>query len=441
MLWGMRETLDQLTTETTKLAAASVWSLPDGESVDALEASCRLEQAAVAIKLHLIRHIEVRGIPAAQRFRSTASWLCSRLRLDLRQARELVETAAALDRRPAVDDALRAGAVDVRQAAVIAAAVNDIPAVAGDEAVAAAETMLLKHAAEWPPHKLHRLGERILEHVAPEIAEQTEQEALDRADARAYAKRSLKLTRPEDGQVRLLGSLTAEDAATVGAALDPLCVPRPGDERGPGQRRADALVDICRLALRTGELPDNGGSPPQLAVTIPFDVVGGQLMTGTLDNGERLGPAVVRRLACDAQILPMVLGGAGQVLDAGRARRLATGPVRRALVVRDGGCAFPSCDRPPRWCDGHHLTPWSEGGGTALDNLVLLCRHHHRMIHDGPWQVRLGTDGLPEFIPPPWVDPRQRPRRNGYHRRIWLDPTTAGGPGSLSSPGPARQSG
>lgn len=409
--------MDQLTTETVKLAALRIWSLSDTEAVGALEAAFRLEQEAIAVQLHLIRHIEGCGIPSAQRFRSTASWLQAQLRLDPQPARERVKAAAALDRRTVVDDALCTGAVDARQAAVIAAAVNDMPAAAGDEAVAAAETMLINYAAEWAPHQLRRLGERILEHVAPEIAEQSEREALDRADARAYAKRSLTLTRPEDGQVRIFGSLTVEDAAIVNAALDPLCVPRPADERTPAERRADALVDICRLALRTGDLPDNGGSPPQLAVTVPFDVVEGQLQTGTLDNGQHLGPAAMRRLACDAQILPIVLGGAGQVLDAGRARRLASGPVRRALVVRDRGCAYPGCDRPPRWCDAHHLVPWSEGGATALDNLVLLCRHHHRVIHAGDWQVRLGTDNLPEFIPPPWTDPRQRPRRNGYHRR------------------------
>ena len=130
-----------------------------------------------------------------------------------------------------------------------------------------------------------------------------------------------------------------------------------------------------------------------------------------------MSPPVVRRLACDAQLLPIVLGGAGQVLDAGRARRLATGPLRRALVVRDRGCAFPTCDRPPRWCDGHHVVPWTAGGPTRLDNLVLLCRQHHRLLHHGDWTVRIAGDGLPEFLPPPVLGEQQHPRRNRYHRR------------------------
>jgi hypothetical protein len=174
---------------------------------------------------------------------------------------------------------------------------------------------------------------------------------------------------------------------------------------------------VCRLALRTGDLPDSGGEPPQLAVTVACDPLTRAFNVGRLDTGDRVSPATVRRLACDAQVVPLVLGGAGQVLDAGRSRRLATGPLRRALVVRDRGCAFPDCDRLPRWCDGHHLRSWTAGGPTSLANLVLLCRRHHRLIHEGAWTVRIAADGLPEFHPPPVFGVPARPRRNLYHRR------------------------
>jgi hypothetical protein len=130
-----------------------------------------------------------------------------------------------------------------------------------------------------------------------------------------------------------------------------------------------------------------------------------------------ISPTQAWRLACDAKILPAVLGGDGAVLDLGRTRRLFDGPLRRALVLRDGGCAFPQCDRPPRWCHAHHLTHWVDGGATCLDNAVLLCGAHHRVIHRGEWTVRLGPDRLPEFIPPAHTDPEQRPRRNTFHRR------------------------
>jgi hypothetical protein len=181
----------------------------------------------------------------------------------------------------------------------------------------------------------------------------------------------------------------------------------------------------------------NGGDRPQLVVTVPYDLVTralaagqlaagqldtgslgiGQLGAGLLDTGQRLTPAQVRRLACDAQLIPAVLGGDGQVLDLGQTRRLFTGAVRRALVLRDGGCAFPGCDRPPRWCDAHHIEHWSAGGPTNVDNGVLLCGFHHRLIHHSDWSVRLGQDRRPEFIPPAHVDPHRRPRRNPHHDR------------------------
>jgi hypothetical protein len=133
---------------------------------------------------------------------------------------------------------------------------------------------------------------------------------------------------------------------------------------------------------------------------------------GTLDTGERLAPAVVRRLACDAKLIPGVLDSSGQPLDLGRERRLFTGAVRRALALRDGGCSFPGCDRPPKWCEGHHVVPWEENGLTCLSNGCLLCARHHHLIHEGEWRVRIAADGRPEFIPPAWIDPQRRARRN-----------------------------
>ncbi|WP_344646564.1 HNH endonuclease signature motif containing protein, partial [Winogradskya consettensis] len=106
-------------------------------------------------------------------------------------------------------------------------------------------------------------------------------------------------------------------------------------------------------------------------------------------------------------------------LNAGRRRRHATGAIRRALHIRDKGCTFPGCDRPPRWTDAHHLTHWADGGPTNLDNLALLCREHHRLIHDPTtgWHIQLGPDRRPDFIPPPDIDPTRQPQRNLYHQR------------------------
>ncbi|MDQ7903921.1 DUF222 domain-containing protein [Phytohabitans sp. ZYX-F-186] len=376
-------------------------------------------QAVTATELHLVREIDGRNLSVTRHASATAVWLREHLRISIHSAKRLIDLAQALDERPALDAALVGGAVNAEQAAVVAAAVRDLPADLGQELVGEAETVLIGQASQFEPSILRKAGQRILTHVAPEVADAADAAALQRMETRAAQSRAFHLTRQGDGRVRVTGWLDEAGAAVVDAALDPLCAPRHDHDepRTPAQRRADALVEVCDLATHTERLPDNGGQRPHVVVTVPYDLLHQQLGIGTLDTGGRLSAEQVRRLACDARILPAVLGGDGQVLDLGRTRRLITGPLRRALELRDRGCAFPGCDRPPRWCHAHHIRAWAEGGATTLDNSVLLCGHHHRIVHRGHWAVRLATDGRPEFVPPTYVDPRQRPRRNLYHHR------------------------
>jgi uncharacterized protein DUF222/HNH endonuclease len=427
---AMTASVQQVVQDAAKLAALPLWPLSDTELTDLLRAAHRLEQAAATLQARLVHEADVRGLPTRHGHRTVTGWTRSLLRLDPQPARELTDHATTLARHPALEQAVLDGQVDLRQATVIGATVTAIPAdLTGLEHVSRADTrriteeaqtVLVQLAAQLPAYQLRRAGERILAHVAPHLADQAGQAALARQEARNQPRRGVTLSLPVDGLVRLSGLLTAEDAATVHAALDPLCTPTPGDDRPAALRRADALIDICRLALRTGELPADGGEPPQLSLTVGYDPLTRALGVGTTDTGTRLPAETVRRMACDAKILPVVLGGAGQVLDAGRTRRTATGPLRRALHIRDQGCTFPGCDRPPRWTDAHHVIAWTDGGQTTLDNLVLLCRRHHRLIHHptAGWQVRLGPDQRPEFRPPPTIDPQQRPRRNLLHLRL-----------------------
>ena len=174
------------------------------------------------------------------------------------------------------------------------------------------------------------------------------------------------------------------------------------DVRDHGARLWDALVQTGEHALATDlapglprrPAPDRGHHHPRRPAAGPST---GSTVT---DDGAELSPAAIRRLACDADIIPVVLGTHGEVLDVGRTHRLVTPALWRALVCRDRHCAFPGCTRPPVMCHAHHITHWADGGPTALDNLVLLCGHHHRIIHHTPWQVRLNPDdGRPEFLP------------------------------------------
>ena len=463
----MLEAVERGRVVAVECAESPVWSLGPDSLVSCLDGLEAMERSVAAAKLHVVREIDGRGIAAAAGAR-TPMWLAERLRMTPVVARRLVRLAQAVDDSAGLDHALSAGRANVEQVTAIARSVDVLPPDVGVVVKSKAEARLLGFVQEFDAQYIGRLGERVLDHVAPHVAEEIEAKALSRHHATAHEARTLSLRPHGDGRVRVTGWLDTEMAAVVSAAVDPLCSPRhraapntgpagafadafavpsgvgsagvgpsgavpsgagsggsgrdggdsvAADHRTYGQRRADALVDVCRLALNTGELPDNGGDRPQLTVTVRFADLRDQVGAATLDTGDRLTPAVARRLACDAHVLPVVLGSHSQVLDVGQSRRLITGALRRALVARDHGCAFPTCDRPPRWTEGHHIVSWVDGGPTSLQNSVLLCRPHHRTIHHSQWTVRLGDDQRPDFIAPAHLDPHQRPRRNLYHHR------------------------
>ena len=408
--------------ETLELAAMQCASsdpscLTDDQLILMLDTLHEAEQLVRTAKAHVVGQIEARRIPATAHATSSATWLRDHLRIDVYAANALAKQARALEARPALESALTSKVVNADQAAIIAEAVQDLPDELEAAAVDKAEAILIDWAAELEPRQLRKHATRILERVAPELAEAVTAEQLEQQQERARQRRTLKVYPIPYGRVRFNGVLDTESAAIVTAALDPLCAPGSEDPRTYDKRRADALVEVCKLALRTRDLPADGGERPQVIVTIPYDPLTRALGPGVLDTDDPLTPAQTRRLACDAQITPVVLGGQGQVLDVGRSRRLISGALHRALVARDRGCAFPGCARPARWCEAHHIVPWHRGGPTSLTNSVLLCGHHHRLIHHSSWQVRLGADRRPEFMPPGYVDRQRRPRRNLYHRR------------------------
>jgi hypothetical protein len=385
------------------------------ELVELLDAVVAAERTLAGLKLRLIHCVHEADVATDAGATSLAVWLRGRYRHTLGMARGLVDAATGLAEGPAaLRDAVVAGDLQQEQIEAITDTLAKIPVLDRPEVAG----RLVDEAGTWDAAALKRMGAIIVDALATESQDADGIEALERREKREQRDRYLSIRAARDGY-RIDGRLTTEQAAVVNAALDPLCRPQANDARSPGQRRADALEEVCKLALNTTDLPDNGGDRPQVVVTTDYATLTKELGGGTLDTGERLSPAAVRILCCDAMLLPAVLGTAGQVLDLGRERRLFTGPIRRALILRDGGCAFPGCDRPSRWCQGHHIRGWQQNGGTCLSNGVLLCGFHHRLIHQPHgWTVYIAPDdGLPTFIPPPSVDPQQRPRRNKYHRR------------------------
>jgi 5-methylcytosine-specific restriction protein A len=195
----------------------------------------------------------------------------------------------------------------------------------------------------------------------------------------------------------------------IATLIDTMAAPRTkDDERSAAQRQAEALAEVCGYVLDHGDVPDAGGRRPHLNVIIGLEELEGRARAAMLDFGGRLSPEALRLLACDAAVVPIVMNGAGQPLDVGRARRTIPDGLRRAVAARDRGCA--RCGKPPSWCEIHHVVAWEDGGETKLSNCVMLCRTCHRLIHFTDWMVRL-RDGLPEFIPPAWIDPDRHPRQ------------------------------
>jgi hypothetical protein len=401
-------------------AARPAWAWSDADLLAAIRGTHAIVVTLTAALASMACEAHGRDLPRRDGAASPVSWLRDVLRIAPSEARRLLSLGELLDARPLLADAVIAGAVNAAQALAIGQVLDDTPA---DEPLTRdkVEAVLIDHAARFEPTVLHQLGQRVLAHVDPELADRRLRERLEREERHARQRRGFTLSADGFGGMRLQGVLDVEGAAIVSAALEPMSAPIRGadgpDLRTAAARRADALVDVCRIALASGGLPDNGGQPPQLNVTIDVDALRRDVAVGHLDTGALLPPSALRRVACDAQILPAVLDGAGVPIDLGRARRLYTGAARQAILLRDGGCAFPGCDRPPRWTQIHHITSWLDGGATDRDNGVALCTHHHRVVHQGDWTVRLGTDRRPEFTPPAHIDPERRPRRNPYHDR------------------------
>jgi hypothetical protein len=416
----MDEALERVGAEIAGFAARPVYGLSDVALRESAVALQRIVSQATAALSVVVREAQGRDLPGRDGAASTVSWLRDLLRVTAAEARTVVAVGEILDARVALADAVTAGAINVGQAVAIDHVLRDVP-VEDPVLVDKVEGVLVEYAQQFEPAILRRLGQRVLAHVNPDLADQRLRDRLEREERHARQRRGFTLAPDGLGGMRLSGILDVEGAALVAAAIQPLATPVKGDDgpdpRTAQMRRADALVEVCRLALRTGDLPADGGQPAQVTVTIDWQALSRDVAVGQLDTGAMLSVAATRRLACDAGILPAVLNGVGVPIDVGRGRRPYTGATRTAVLLRDGGCAFPGCDRPARWCQIHHIVLWSRGGGTDRDNRVALCSRHHRVIHLEAWRVRIGSDGRPEFIPPPHIDPDQRPRRNAYHPR------------------------
>ena len=270
--------------------------------------------------------------------------------------------------------------------------------------------------SQFRPSELRRLGQHLLEVVAPEIAEAEEAKRLENQEQRAREKTSLRSKLIGEGMARTTIVHPELDRDRLLTYLESFTTPRKAEhaisgeeDRIPHHRLLGQAFGALLEHLDPNKLPVHGGDATTLMVTITLESLQQQLGTGTVIGGEPLSATAVRRLACTAGIVPVVLGGKGEILDLGRTRRLFSPAQRKAMALRDKTCRTEGCTIPARWCEAHHSKPWSQGGNTDLADGRLYCSHHHHCIHD----PRYDHETPPQRrhpLPPPQID-----RRLGRH--------------------------
>ena len=317
---------------------------------------------------------------------SAKAWLRWNCHLTFSSASDRVEVARQMQSLDLVSEALISGEISYQHASMIARTAERLgPKFEGD-----AEEILVTVARKEDPGVLRRAIVFLQHCIEPDGV-------LDEAN-QADERRFLNLSQTFGGLFVLNGQFGADDGATLQTALNSL-MPAPSIEntQPASRRRADALIELARQQLDGGRLPEVGGQKPHLMVTVEMETLSRQpgSPAAELEWSQPIPAETARRLGCDCTLTPIVDG------EPGTTTRVVPGSMKRALVARDKGCRFPGCDRPAAWTDAHHIQHWADGGPTSMSNLLLLCRRHHRLVHEGRWSLVRAGDGLLQVAAPP----------------------------------------
>ncbi|MFC7619191.1 DUF222 domain-containing protein [Microlunatus sp. GCM10028923] len=417
--------------------------------IDLLDGIETVRNQLQTVDAELIAACRDAGVHERECQRSMAKVLERRYLLGPHEASRRVRAAAAVGARRSmtglplprltsvIAEAMATGVITAEQTTIVDRTLQQLDQAKTDPAdIEQVESELVDSCRQFGPGELRRLSQRYLDAYDPDGAEPDEQRQQDR--------RFLRLRTLPSGAVCGEFRLTPEAAVKARAVLEPLAHPRldaaagvgAGDLRSHEQRLHDALDDVFARMLRTGEIPECGGTTATVLITMDASTLPVQsrhttagaehepitadlpsdrstrLRHGTAGDGTVLSLTEITRLSGEAEIYPIVLDQTGIPLELGRTRRIASKHQTIALIARDGGCSFPGCDRAPEWCERHHVIRWIDGGLTELANLTLLCSYHHRHFLDRGWQVKINDDGLPEWNPPRQVDRDQRPMIN-----------------------------
>jgi len=444
----------ELFEELSRACADGVTGMPAGELLRLVTDAGTLQRGLDAIRVRLAGELAAQAGPDALARRAghatPASFLAELWQISPAEAARLCDVGVAVRPRLALDGSVLPArypslglavenlVLGVEAAAVIVRELDQAAPYCSAESRAAVERLLVEHAPG--------LTVRQVQGLARQVRDRLDEDGAEPRDQIRRQRRSLKLIPQPDGMVRLVWDMPPETAGLVRAGIDalvgeqlraardqvPSSLADTGmadiDDRTMPQRRADAAEELLRHAISCDR---PGGDRPVVTMVVRMsldqllDGLGtAQIGTAQVDGIDGFGGARIdgidagisattaRILAAEANIIPAVLGGTGEILDLGRARRLFSTAQRQALAEQYGACAFPGCGHPPSYTEAHHLQWWSRGGPTDLSNGIPLCSFHHHRIHDDGWEIQV-RDWVPYFIPPPWCDPDQVPRRGG----------------------------
>ncbi|HEX9762814.1 MAG TPA: DUF222 domain-containing protein [Acidimicrobiia bacterium] len=386
------------TTMTNVIEAPSPYEVAPESLIDELSSLFTQKDRLEARISALLDRVKKTSAHERDGYPSVTALLKHRLLLHPGEALRFVARGNGLSHAPKVAASYSTGALSGAQVDILLEGRSMAPVGFEEE-----EERLIDMAQGMPVGELRKLVDYWLDRERPD----------DLADSRELTRELRSLTLRRDGDMmRLNGWVDIEAGERLRAALEP-GPPAEEDSRSTPARRADVLLDII-----------NGASQrPNLLVHVSLETLA-RASNGISEtaHGTFLTADEIRRLACDANITRVVFGPASQPLDVGRTKRLVTPALRVAVCARDRGCVFPGCDRPSHWCDAHHLDFWVEGGETCIENLILLCRHHHVLVHEEGWRVE-GTPGHLRFHRPDGTELGIARTRGSYREPRVFDPT------------------
>jgi hypothetical protein len=398
--------------EEIGVSLGRVASVEPGFMTSAEKAAALVELSVQAARLEELRLrvlADADDVAEQSGARSATAWLAHATRQDTAATCAAGRLAEGLGRWSRVAAGMATGVVNAAQARVLVEALDELPADLEPGLVAKAEAYLVEQAEQFPPAQLKTLGLKVLEVIAPDVAERHERERLERAEAHAARKTSLRFRHRGDGTTDLHARMSDAVAGRLRTYLDALTAPRRDhlernnnrDEASGERVGRDRLLGEAFGALLEhldpAALPRHGGKATTVVVTIDLERLLSRLGAAGLGTGEQVTASEAMRLACTANLVPMVLGGRGEVLHQGRAKRLFTPAQRLAMAVRDKTCRAAGCTVPASWAEAHHRHPWTQGGKTDLDDGVSLCPWHHHRAHDPAYTTEYLASGGVRF--------------------------------------------